>query len=223
VRRDALIELLALPIPGGIVLPPVMEDHAMAIDLTPVAPDEAIGKFTGPALPDLFEVIDGEIVELPPMGFKQVFLANELKRLIDTYLARDSWGWYFVEGLFDLRPAANRNRRPDGAFLSFDRWPRSRPFPDDNALPAVPELAVEIVSSSDIASDLIDKIHEYFDAGSRLVWVVYPTVEEVYVYESPRGIRVLGRDDELEGGAVLPGFRLPLAELFGPRDEGESA
>lgn len=193
----------------------------MVIDLSSNVYDEAVGEVATPALPDLYEVVNGEVVELPPMGFKQVILANEFKRLVDACLAQEPSGWFVVEGLFDFRPALNRNRRPDGAFLSFDRWPRSRPFPDENALPAVPDLAVEIVSPSDLAADLVDKIHEYFDVGVRLVWVVYPTVEEIYVYESPRSIRVLGRQDELDGGDVLPGFRVAPAELFGPK-EGEA-
>ncbi len=59
------------------------------------------------------------------------------------------------------------------------------------------------------------KVQEYFQAGVRLVWVVYPTQALVHVYESFTGpIRVLTRQDDLDGGAVLPGFRLPLKEIF---------
>lgn len=170
-------------------------------------------------LPDLFEVIDGDVVEIPPRGFRQLALANELKRLIDGYLGEHSLGRFFVEGLFDLRPAINRNRRPDGAFVSFDRWPKARAFPDENALSAVPELCVEFVSRTDHAIDLLEKLHEYFTAGAQLVWIVYPSVEQVYVYDSASTVRILGRADRLDGGAVLPGFQLPLAELFGPPAE----
>lgn len=194
----------------------------VATEFTAIQTDPEV-ELPGLALPELFEVIDGEVVECPPMGFKQLAMANELKRIVDRSLAHSGLGRFFVECLFDLRPAANRNRRPDGAFLSFDRWPKSKPFPEENALPAVPELAVEFVSRHDSATDLIDKVHEYFAAGCRLVWVVFPSVEQVYVYESNAKVRILGRDETIDGGGVLPGFSLALAELFGPKDEEGSA
>ncbi|QDV32425.1 Uma2 family endonuclease [Tautonia plasticadhaerens] len=170
-------------------------------------------------LPEWFEVVDGTIVELSPLGANEGLLANELKRFLDLFLHQHPLGRSVVEILFDLRPTLNRSRQPDVAFITSERWPSGKKVRSGHALPVVPDLAVEVVSPTDSAENLIAKIHEYFDAGSRLVWVVYPTVEEVYVYESPRSIRVLGRQDELDGGDVLPGFRLGLAELFGPEEK----
>jgi Uma2 family endonuclease len=83
-----------------------------------------------------------------------------------------------------------------------------------NPWDVVPDLAVEVISPSDLVYDLIQKIAEYFEAGVRLVWVVYPPQRLVYVYESLTRARILTVADELEGGAVLPGFRLPVANLF---------
>ncbi len=60
----------------------------------------------------------------------------------------------------------------------------------------------------------MNRLDEYWAAGTQLVWVVYPTHRLVYVYESPRQVRILGVADELEGGSVLPGFRIPIASLF---------
>ena len=77
-----------------------------------------------------------------------------------------------------------------------------------------PRLAIEVVSPTNLAEDLLAKVDEYFQAGVRQVWVVYPAAARVHVHESPTQIRVLGRGDELDGGPLLPGFRLPLAELF---------
>ena len=76
------------------------------------------------------------------------------------------------------------------------------------------DLCVEVVSPSDRADYIQDKIDEYFRAGVRLVWVFYPRHRLVYVYDSPTAVRGLGRSDALDGGVALPGFRLPLAELF---------
>jgi Uma2 family endonuclease len=73
---------------------------------------------------------------------------------------------------------------------------------------------VEVVSPTDVAEQLQEKIAEYFQAGVLLVWVVYPQRQQVHVYESLSNIRGLSRTAELDGGVVLPGFRLPLSELF---------
>ena len=67
---------------------------------------------------------------------------------------------------------------------------------------------------NDLVDEVIQKLVEYFQAGVRLVWIVHPVQRLVYVYESPTHVRGLSHLDELDGGAVLPGFRLPLANLF---------
>ena len=78
----------------------------------------------------------------------------------------------------------------------------------------VPDLAIEVISESNSAYEVQKKIHEYFDAGVSRVWVVYPEDAEIYVYASPTQIQVLEIGQELDGGELLPGFRLPVAALF---------
>ena len=109
-------------------------------------------------------------------------------------------------------------RRPDVSFVSSSRWPLDRGIPRTSAWDVVPDLAVEVVSPTNTAEAVLAKLEEYFRAGTRLVWVVFPDQEKVYVYESPTTVRILQAGDDLDGGAVLPGFRYSLAELFG--DEG---
>lgn len=75
-------------------------------------------------------------------------------------------------------------------------------------------MVIEVVSPSDRDLDVIGKVREYFDAGVRQAWVVFPDVRQVYVYRSPKQAIILGDGDELDGGDLLPLFRLPLAELF---------
>lgn len=108
-------------------------------------------------------------------------------------------------------------RRPDVAFVSRERWPTDRPVPRTAAWDVVPDIAIEVISPTNLSIDDIKKIDEYFRAGSRAVWVLYPgpEVAKIYVYASPTAVTILGLDDVLEGGAVLPGFRLPVRELFG--------
>ena len=119
-----------------------------------------------------------------------------------------------MEALFRLRAEPKLQRRPDAAYVSFERWPKGRRIPTDNAWDVIPDLVVEVVSPTDLAEEIPTKIREYFEAGVRRAWVIYPHESLVYEYDSPRSIRVLGREDALEGGAIIPGFRLDLAELF---------
>jgi Uma2 family endonuclease len=126
-----------------------------------------------------------------------------------------------VELLFRINVATDLQRRPDLAYVSYERWPRGkRPVPKD-AWNVVPDLAVEVVSENNSASEIHTKIQDYFRSGVRLVWVVYPIEAQVYVYTSPTQIAVAHRTDCLDGGDVLPGFILPLEALFATDDETE--
>jgi Uma2 family endonuclease len=162
----------------------------------------------------LYEIVAGERKELAPMSAREVGLAS----LLVSYLVIDGLerglGRAVSEMLFDLRPHLDRSRRPDVAFVSYDRWPRSRLIPRINAWPVVPDLAVEIVSPTNTFDEVIEKMQEYFQAGSRLVWVVIPGPREVYAYTSPTGVHIFTRADELTANPVLPEFRLPLEKLF---------
>jgi Uma2 family endonuclease len=162
----------------------------------------------------LYEIIDGQRVELPPMSAYSAVLASWLVARLDVFADGDNLGRAVCEVLFHLPLNGDRNRRPDGAFVSFQRWPRNRRIPPQHAWDVVPNLAIEVVSPTEFAEELLLKIDEYFRAGVQLVWVVYPQQALVYVYESMTRIRGLTRTDELDGGSVIPGFRLPLATLF---------
>jgi len=116
--------------------------------------------------------------------------------------------------IFDLRPHVDSERRPDVAFVSFDRWARDRRLPRMRSWAVVPDLAIEIVSLTNSADEVAGKLEEYFKAGMRQVWVVYPGQSKIYVYTSTTAVRVLAPGDDLDGGDVLPGFRLSVRELF---------
>lgn len=162
-----------------------------------------------------YEVVSGQRVETPRMGSYESDLANDLAYYLNEHFFRvGRLGRIVIEVLFRFDAATDLQRRPDLAYVSYDRWPRSkRPAPKD-AWNVVPELAVEVVSQSDTANEIQEKIQDYFRCGVRLVWVVYPTLSQVLVYESPTRITVAEKTDALEGGEVLPGFRLPLEALF---------
>ena len=78
----------------------------------------------------------------------------------------------------------------------------------------MPDLAVEVLSPSDHAEDILAKVAEYFRAGVRLVWVVSPVMGLVLVFDGPDRVRMVAPAGTLDGGEVLPEFRLPLDDLF---------
>lgn len=166
----------------------------------------------------LYEVIGAEIREKPPMGAYEYDLANVLAEAIALIARPLGLGRVFVEMLFDLRPAVDRSRRPDVAFVSTERWPMTRRATREAAWKLVPDLAVEIVSPGNSHSDVLRKMREYFRAGVRAVWMVDPDGMEVYAYTSPTAVTIYAVGDELDGGGVVPGFRLGLRELCGEEE-----
>jgi Uma2 family endonuclease len=168
-------------------------------------------------LPDFYEVVFGRVIERPPMSILSTRTANRIKDALSVFLHEHDVGKAEPDMLFRLPLAEDRerNRRPDVAYVSYVRWAKDRPVPEDgNAWDVVPDLAVEVVSPTDFAEDLLAKVGEYFRAGVRLVWVVYPRERLVCVYRSLTDSRGLTRDDTLDGGDVLPGFRVPLADVL---------
>jgi Uma2 family endonuclease len=162
----------------------------------------------------LYEVVNGEKREIAPMGVFSGTIASILCAWINAFAAPKKLGFAVTETLFDFG-AGRQQRRPDVAFVRFERWQAPANWTDDPpAMPVVPNLTVEAISPTNTADEVETKIVEYFAAGVELVWVIYPRQGRIYVHQSPSETRVLQHSDELEGGSVLPGFRVKLADLF---------
>ena len=170
----------------------------------------------------LYEVVDNKVVELGPMGAHEIWLATELVVHLMNFARQHQLGRAVQEMLFDFTAMVQRKRRPDAAFVSYERWPRQRRVPHAEAWEVVPNLAVEVISPSDRGDDILDKVAEYFRIGVECVWVIFTSQEQVYIYESPTQVRILSRADDLYGEPVLPHFRLPLAALFDEVEAVES-
>ena len=184
--------------------------------MTPVPPPTALA----PTIPDdmLYEVVDGQVVE-KTMGAFETGIASLLVEILGPFARANRLGRFFNEMLFRIDIGQDLQRRPDVAFMSHARWPYNRRVPDVPVWDMVPDLAIEVISPSNSASAVHRKVHDYFKAGVSRVWVVYPEQAEVYIYSSPKQIEVVGVGQELDGGDLLPGFRLPVAVLF--EDEPE--
>jgi Uma2 family endonuclease len=158
------------------------------------------------------ELVDGTLVE-KPVGTIESFLAAILIRILSSYASAKKLGLVSGEqGPYRLR--LGLVRMPDVAFVSWNRIPC-----DVNDLPAiapvVPNLAVEVLSDSNTAAEMERKLREYFSAGVELAWIFDPRARVVAVHRSPGPPdTVLSEADTLEGGGVLPGFEMRLADLF---------
>ena len=159
-----------------------------------------------------YELVDGTLVA-KTMGWKESSLAFWLAHQLQIYLDGNDLGELAVgDATVRLRPYLVRV--PDVAFVLWENAP-----PDDAPqIPDLaPDLAVEVISPSNTPKEMARKRKEYFGAGTRLVWQVYPDRKEVEAYTSPSRPRTLRMGDVLDGGDLLPGFRLPLADLFADR------
>jgi Uma2 family endonuclease len=162
----------------------------------------------------LYEIVNGERVEVPSMGARAGRIANFLAFLLNEFARPRRLGEAMVEILFLMRPDLPQ-RRPDVAFVSAGRWTDEMNGPDDPpAYAVVPDIAVEVDSPANTAREIENKVQEYFTAGVRLVWVIYPDQRRVHVFDAPTGSRILHSADTLEGTPVLPGFRVPVNDLF---------
>jgi Uma2 family endonuclease len=160
----------------------------------------------------LFEVVRGRRVE-KTMGLVQNRIAAILYGFLAPFCRQHNLGHVDIEAPFSI-PNSGNDRKPDVAFVSFQKWAKERPLPDVNAWPIAPDLAVEVVSPSDRAFDVLEKVHEYFNGGVQQVWQIYSNVKQAWIYASPSKIRIHTTSDMLCGDPIVPGFQIAVADLF---------
>jgi len=168
----------------------------------------------------LCELIDGVLVE-KIVGYYESVLAGILLHYLNAYLDRRPLGAAAGEGGM-LRVLPSQVRIPDVSFVRWERFPGGKPSRAD-PLPAIaPDLAVEILSEGNTRPEMERRLREYFEGGSRLVWLIDPADRSARVYTSPEDCTTLTEDDILDGGDVLPGFQFRLGELFLRAEQGAS-
>jgi Uma2 family endonuclease len=159
----------------------------------------------------LYELVDGVLVE-KVMGYYESYLAILLARLLGNFVAERNLGIVAgSDGLMRLFPGLIRI--PDISFVSWARLPGGR-LSREPIADFAPDLAVEVLSPSNTRQEMERKLRDYFTAGVRLVWYVDPPSRTLTVYTAADQSRLLRQTDTLDGGSVLPGFSLPLQQLF---------
>ena len=158
-----------------------------------------------------FELIDGKLTRMSPANGNHGYIAIRIAAALQHFIAPGKLGLVYDSSTgFRLDP--QNVLSPDVAYASRDWVLRSKTAPEE-FFRGVPELAVEIISPSERKTKIRLKIEKYFARGTRLVWLVYPRREQVDVYTSPDALTTVTVGG-LDGGAVLPGFHLPLATIF---------
>jgi len=162
-----------------------------------------------------YDLIEGDLIRMSPGGFRHGRLAAELVFQLRGFLARHPELGVVVGAETGFRLARDPDTvlGPDAAVVRRDRLPPAAQ--QTGFLELAPDLVVEIVSPSDRWTTVSDKVEAYLVGGVRLVWIVEPNRRAVRVYTlgAERRLRA-DRGDALDGGDVLPGFLLPLTELF---------
>jgi Uma2 family endonuclease len=157
------------------------------------------------------ELIDGVLVE-KAVATREGLYAAYLSRMIGNYAEEFDLG-VILGGDSPFRFRLGLVRIPDVSFVTWGRIPGDE-FPDDPISEIVPDLAVEVLSKSNTLAEIELKLDNFFDAGVRLAWVIDPKKERAKIYASRSRMQEIGPDAELLGGKVLPGFRLPLRDVF---------
>jgi Uma2 family endonuclease len=165
----------------------------------------------------LFELVDGVLVE-KAMGLWESFLAGAILAALHAFVAPRKLGKVSGEaGMLRLFPNLNLIRMPDVAYISRKRLEDADAW--GKAVPQLaPDLAVEVISEGNTAAEMERKRDEYFKAGVLLVWIVNPVSRTVDVYTPGSPAVTMSSSQILDGGPVLPGFTLNLAELFAELD-----
>ena len=160
-----------------------------------------------------YELIEGKLIELaPPPGTRHGYTQLRIGFNLEQFSGPRGLGIVVTETGFRVVADPDTVRAPDVAFVAADKVPEGE-LPA-GYLPFAPDLLVEVVSPSDRASDVQEKVHMWLDAGARLVWVAYPSTKSVEAYRSRTDVTIVEGDQLLDGSPVLDGFSIPVSRLF---------
>lgn len=155
-----------------------------------------------------YEYIKGELIEMSPTSGEHGDISTNIDWHLQAHVRENQLGRvYLPDTGFQV---GERVLIPDIAFISNARLPEER----RKAFEIPPDLAVEVVSPSDVQFRIVQKVLDYLDAGTQLVWVVEPVVQTVTIYRSETDITLLTREDTLIGEEVVPGFSCEVWRLF---------
>lgn len=160
-----------------------------------------------------YELIRGEVVRMSPTGGKHGVIAHRIGRLLGNWAEQQGIGLVFAaETGFKLATNPDTVRAADVALVLNERVPATGV--PDSFWEGAPDLAVEVLSPDDSASDVLDKVRDYLAAGAEQVWIADPKNSAVSVYRSLQDVQTLTEWETLEGVGAVEGFRCGVGEFF---------
>ena len=150
---------------------------------------------------------------MAPAGWRHGAIGGRFHGWLAHHVQQHKLGRIFcAETGFLLARDPDTVRAPDIGFIHRTHLPDVEP--EEAFWPGPPDLAVEVVSPGDTVSEVDDKVAGWLDAGAAMVWVVNPKWQNVTVYRSATDIKMLTKNDELDGEDVVPAFRCRVADIF---------
>ena len=161
------------------------------------------------------ELIDGVLVE-KTVGTNEGRVAMRIGWLLMNHVEPHKLGIVLgADGMLRLFPDSRNIRVPDVSFIPNDQLHDGKlPESKSRVAQLVPALAVEVLSEGNTNAEMDRKLREYFQAGTKLVWLVDPPTQSVAAYTGPDTFTTLQASDTIDGGAALPGFSASVAEFF---------
>ncbi len=159
-----------------------------------------------------WELVRGRVVNYMPVQREHGNVVSEIAYRVRHFLGSPDRASVGPEIGFITARHPDTVRAPDWSLM----WPEEAKARREGAwIAGGPNLAVEVVSPDDTWAEVQEKVDEYLGAGTQCVWVIYPDARTVHVIRPDAPTAVLRAGDTLPGDPVLPGFSLPLDELFG--------
>jgi Uma2 family endonuclease len=156
----------------------------------------------------LFELINGEIIEKMPKNL-HALITHLLNGFLFVYFRENPIAWVLNEGRISLPDDDLNDRIPDISIV----LKQGRTFDPDTPQTQMPDLAIEVQSPGQSDKLMLDTANYYLSNGCRMVWIFYPSKRLVEVL-TPDDRKLLSDSETLDGGDILPGFTLPLKEIF---------
>ncbi len=158
-----------------------------------------------------YELVRGALVKMPPAGFEHGEIGSEINMHLRSHVTRMGLGRVVLADT-GYQLAVDHVLAPDVSFVSESRLPASGS--PEGFFQGAPDLAVEVISPSEREQHITQKVADYLRYGCKMVVVVRPRVRRVEVHSSSRETQILEPGDVLDGGIAVPGWKLPIADIF---------
>ena len=186
----------------------------MALPVRASSMSMTVEEFLASQVPDgKAELVRGELRVTPPPGAPHGVAASNPVFMLTAHVRGHGLGRVFGDSVgYELVRLPRTVRVPDGSFVRAERLPPEGIGP--GLFKFAPDLAIEVLSPSETASELEEKLDDYLLSGTTLIWVVDPVRRTVMIVAADAPVRWLRENDTLDGGTVVTGFTRAVSDIF---------